>query len=188
MTEHRDYLAPPLDARDLHPDPLEQFRRWFDDARAGGLVEPEAMLVSTLGEHGFPQTRYVLLRGLDERGFAFFTNYDSAKVRELTAHPQVGLTFGWLAQHRSVRVTGIAERLPDAESDAYFTSRPRGSRLGAWASPQSAVIASREELDARVAEVEARFAGVEDVPRPPGWGGILVRPDRLPVLEGPART
>jgi len=179
MTEHRDYDAPPLQPGDLDADPIEQFRRWFGDARAAGLLEPEAVLVSTVGEDGFPQSRYVLLRGLDERGFAFFTNYESAKARELAAHPQVGLTFGWLALHRSVRVTGTAERLPEAESDAYFASRPRASRIGAWASPQSSVIAGRDELDARVAEAEARFAGREDVPRPPGWGGFLVRPERV---------
>lgn len=180
MTDHHDYDAPPLGAGDVDPDPIVQFERWFGEARAAGLVEPEAMLVSTPA----PAARYVLLRGVDARGFRFFTNRDSAKAREIAADPRVALTFGWLALHRSVRVTGRAERLPDAESDAYFASRPRGSRIGAWASPQSTVIADRAELDRMVAGVEARFEDVEAIPRPPGWGGYLVRPDALELWQG----
>ena len=180
MTVHRDYDAPPLEPGDLDPDPIAQFRTWFAEARSAGLNEPEAMTVSTTA----PASRHVLLRGVDERGFTFFTNYRSAKARELEADPRVALTFAWLDLHRAVRVTGRAERLPQAESDAYFASRPRGSRIGAWASPQSEVIPDRSSLDAGVAEVEARFAGVEDVPRPPHWGGILVVPERLEFWQG----
>jgi pyridoxamine 5'-phosphate oxidase len=180
MAEHRDYDAPPLGRFDLAPDPLEQFGRWFADAEAAGLYEPEAMLVSTTA----PATRYVLLRGVDQRGFRFFTNYASAKAREIDADPAVALTFGWLALHRSVRVSGTAERLPDAESDAYFASRPRGAQIGAWASPQSEVIASREELDLLVADTEARFEAVDRIPRPPGWGGYLVRPHMIEFWQG----
>src|SRR4051794_5562998 len=180
MSEHRDYDAPPLEPDDLDPDPIAQFRRWFDEARADpAIVEPEAVTVATTA----PAARIVLLRGLDERGFSFFTNYESAKARELAADPAVALTFGWLALHRSVRVTGVAERLPEAESDAYFASRPRGSQLGAWASPQSEVIEDRGALDARVAEMEARFAG-GDVPRPAFWGGFLVRPHAIEFWQG----
>ncbi len=180
MADHHDYDAPPLDVGDVDPDPIAQFERWFADARAGGLVEPEAMLVATTA----PAARYVLLRGVDARGFTFFSNRESAKGRELAADPRVALTFGWLAQHRSVRVAGTAARLPDAESDAYFASRPRGSRIGAWASPQSEVVDGRAALDARVAEVEARFAGTEDIPRPPFWGGYLVRPETVELWQG----
>ena len=180
MTEHRDYVAPPLEAADLLPDPIAQFHAWCADAQAAGLPEPEAMLVSTTA----PATRYVLMRGADERGFRFFTNYRSAKARELDADPAVALTFGWLPLHRSVRVSGTAERLPEAESDAYFASRPRGSRIGAWASPQSQVIGSRAELDLLVADAEARFEGVDDVPRPPDWGGYLVRPSAIEFWQG----
>ncbi|MGI8624771.1 MAG: pyridoxamine 5'-phosphate oxidase [Solirubrobacteraceae bacterium] len=180
MAEHRDYEAPPLDAAAVDPDPMRQFAAWFAAARAALLVEPEAMLLSTAGAHA----RYVLLRGHDERGFRFFTSYESAKARELGADPAVALTFGWLAMHRSVRVEGTAERLLEAESDAYFAARPRGSRIGAWASPQSRVIADRAELDRRVAAAEARFAGVQDVPRPPHWGGFLVRPETIELWQG----
>jgi pyridoxamine 5'-phosphate oxidase len=126
----------------------------------------------------------VLLRGADERGFRFFTNYRSAKAREIEADPAVALTFGWLPLHRSVRVAGTAERLPEAESDAYFATRARSSRIGAWASPQSDVLDSREELDLLVADAEARFEGIDDVPRPPGWGGYLVRPHALEFWQG----
>jgi pyridoxamine 5'-phosphate oxidase len=180
VSEHRDYEAPPLEPADLDPDPIAQFRAWFEAARADrAVVEPEAMLVATTA----PAARIVLLRGLDARGFSFFTNYTSAKARELEADPAVALTFGWLAQHRSVRVSGRAERLPEAESDAYFESRPRASQLGAWASPQSEVIEDRATLEARVAEVEARFAG-RVVPRPPLWGGFLVRPYAIEFWQG----
>jgi len=141
------------------------------------------MTVSTVGDDGRPSSRYVLLRGLDERGFSFFTNYDSAKGRALAQRPYAALTFGWLALHRAVRVEGDVERLGAAESDAYFASRPRGAQISAWASPQSAVIAGREELDRAMAEVEQRFAGVE-APRPPHWGGFLVRPERVELWQG----
>ena len=177
--EHRDYESPPMEPADVDPDPIAQFRRWLDDARAAGLVEPEAMTVSTTA----PAARVVLLRGVDDRGFAFFTNYESAKARELAADPAVALSFAWLPLHRAVRVAGRAERLPEAESDAYFASRPRGSRVGAWASPQSEVIADRAALDAEVAAVEARFDG-RDIPRPPHWGGFLVRPHAIEFWQG----
>jgi pyridoxamine 5'-phosphate oxidase len=180
MADHTDYESPPLDPEDLDPDPIAQFGRWFDDARRADLVEPEAMLLSTTA----PAARYVLLRGVDERGFQFFTNYASAKAREIEADPAVALTFGWLALHRSVRVSGVAEKLPDAESDAYFATRPRGSRIGAWASPQSEVIGSRAELDLLVADAEGRFEADADVPRPPGWGGYLVRPHAIEFWQG----
>ena len=142
------------------------------------------MTVSTVDERGRPASRYVLLRGIDERGLSFFTNYASDKARALAANPHCALTFGWLALHRSVRVEGVAERLPDQESDTYFASRPRASRIGAWASPQSSVLASREALDALFAAAERRFAGTDDVPRPEGWGGFLVRPERVELWQG----
>ena len=145
------------------------------------------MTLATVDADGRPTARYVLLRGLDERGFCFFTNYRSAKARELEANPHAALTFGWLQVHRSVRVEGTAERLPEAESDAYFAGRPRAARISAWASPQSEVISSREELERAVAAVEQRFAGAE-IPRPPHWGGFLVRPDAHRALAGPRRA
>ena len=180
MAEHRDFDAPPLEPDDLDPDPIRQFERWFAQAREAGIGEPEAMTVATTA----PAARVVYLRGVDARGFRFFSNYASAKGRELAADPRVSLSFAWLPQHRTVRVTGIAEKLPDAESDAYYAERPRGSRLGAWASPQSDVLADRAELDARVREVEARFEGVEEIPRPPFWGGYLVVPEAIEFWQG----
>jgi pyridoxamine 5'-phosphate oxidase len=180
MSEHADYTGPALDVGDLDPDPIAQFVSWLDAARSALLVEPEAMLLSTAG----PQSRYVLLRGVDAEGFRFYTNYTSAKARELAADPSVAVTFGWLPMHRSVRITGTAEPLPEAESDAYFASRPRGSRIGAWASPQSEVLADRATLDRLVRTVEARFAATEDIPRPPTWGGYLVRPRTIEFWQG----
>jgi pyridoxamine 5'-phosphate oxidase len=175
---HHDYVAPELD--EVDPDPLAQFAAWFADAAAAGIPEPEAMVMSTAGAHA----RVVLMRGADGEGFRFYTNYASAKARELDADPAASLTFFWAPLHRSVRIEGIAERLPVAENDAYFAGRPRGSQIGAWASPQSEVIPDRAFLDARVAEIEARFAGVEPVPRPPDWGGFLVRPQTIEFWQG----
>ncbi len=179
-----EYSSRGLDVTDLDPDPLAQFRRWYDEAEAAGVWEPNAMVVATVGADGAPDARYVLLRGLDaEHGFQFFTSYESAKARQLAAHPSAALTFGWLDLHRQVRVTGPARRLPQEHSDAYFASRPRGSRVGAWASPQSEVLESRSCLERRVAEVEERF-GAGDVPRPPGWGGFSVIPVAIEFWQG----
>jgi pyridoxamine 5'-phosphate oxidase len=183
--ERRDYEGLHLDRSDLGPDPIEQFRDWLAAAREAGIYEPEAMTVSTVDQDGRPSARYVLLRGLDERGYCFYTNYESAKGRALAAHPYAALTFGWLEIHRSVRVEGTVERLPDAESDAYFAERPRAARISAWASPQSEVIGSREELERAAAAIEERFAGGA-IPRPPHWGGFLVRPERVELWQGRA--
>ncbi len=180
----RDYAGRPLDPADAARDPIAQFERWYADATDAGVVEPNAMVLATVDAAGRPQARHVLLRGLDDAGFRFYTNRASAKAAELEAHPAVGLTFGWLEVSRAVRVTGHAHRLDDASSDAYFASRPRASRLGAWASPQSAVLASRADLDERLAEAERRFAGVQDIPRPPFWGGYLVVPDAVEFWQG----
>jgi pyridoxamine 5'-phosphate oxidase len=179
----REYEARGLDVGDLDPDPIVQFQRWFDDARAAAVVEPWAMTVSTADRDGRPSARIVLVRGADERGFAFYTNYDSAKAADLEANPAVALTFGWLEIHRQVRITGTATRLPPEESDAYFASRPVGSRLGAWASPQSRVLADREELERSLHEARERF-GDGDVPRPPNWGGYLVRHETVEFWQG----
>jgi pyridoxamine 5'-phosphate oxidase len=181
--ERREYAGAELDPATVAADPIVQFRAWFDAARDAGIYEPEAMTVSTVDAGGRPASRFVLLRGLDERGLSFYTNYESAKGRALAANPYAALTFGWVAIHRSVRVEGPVERLPAAESDAYFAARPRGAQLGAWASPQSTVIAGRDQLDRALADAEERFAG-RDVPRPPHWGGFLVAPERVEFWEG----
>jgi len=182
-TLRHEYDTHGVDVHGLDPDPLVQFGVWFEEAAAEGIYEPHAMTLSTVGEDGMPSGRYVLLRGVDDQGFRFFTSYRSAKGRDLDATGRAALTWGWLEQHRSVRATGPVHRLDAAESDAYFASRPRGSQIAAWASPQSEVIASRAELDRRVAEAEARFAG-RDVPRPEHWGGYLLAPVAIEFWQG----
>jgi pyridoxamine 5'-phosphate oxidase len=181
--EREDYWGGPLDPGDVDPDPIVQFRRWFSEAAGAGLRQPEAMTLATVDAEGRPHSRYMLLKSVDDRGFCFYTNYTSAKARDLAERPHAALTFGWLVMHRSVRVEGIAQRLPEDESDAYFGSRPRDSQIGAWASPQSALLDSRRALDRSALEAQQRFEGV-DVPRPPHWGGFIVRPERVEFWQG----
>ena len=179
----RDYESRGIDIADLDPDPVEQSRKWVDDAIAAECVEANAMTLSTVDPDGRPESRYVLLRGLDERGFWFFTNSESAKGRALAANPHGALTLAWLQLHRQLRVTGFVQPLPDELSDAYFARRSRDSQIGAWASRQSSVIASREALDEAVAEYERRFEG-QDVPRPPFWRGYALQPDAIEFWQG----
>ena len=167
------YETAGLDRGDLCDDPLTQFTAWYDDAATAGVSEPNAFTLSTVDASGRANARVVLARGADSRGIVFFTNYSSAKSREASAAPSVSATFAWLDLHRQVRLRGDVERLSNPESDDYFASRPRESQLGAWASEQSRPITSREELEARFADVSRRFAGVE-VPRPEHWGGWLL--------------
>jgi pyridoxamine 5'-phosphate oxidase len=170
--------ARPLHAHDLDADPFVQFQHWFDDAREHEQLQADAMVVATSTPDGRPSARMVLLRGVDGRGFCFYTNFDSRKGEELAANPHAAIALHWPEVLRQVRATGRVERVSDAESDAYWYARPRESRISAWASAQSEPIATREELEAHVAELEARFAG-GDVPRPDGWGGFRVVPDEL---------
>jgi pyridoxamine 5'-phosphate oxidase len=179
-----EYQTRGLEEADVDRDALAQFRRWYAEAEAAGLFEPNAMVVATVDAAGVAQSRYVLLRGLDaEHGFQFFTNFDSAKGRELAARPLASLTFGWLDLHRQVRAWGAVRRLPDALSDAYWAGRPRASRISAWASPQSQVLPDRAALDRRVREVAERFGG-SDVPRPPFWGGFALAPEGVEFWQG----
>ncbi|WP_101525412.1 pyridoxamine 5'-phosphate oxidase [Nocardioides houyundeii] len=164
-------------------DPFEVFRGWFDETVAAGLHEPNAMVLSTVSAQGRPSSRMVLLKGFDERGFVFFTNRGSRKGIELAGAPHCALLFPWHPLERQVRVTGEAWSLPPDEVTAYFATRPRGAQLGAWASHQSDPVASREELEAAYAEVEARFTGVQ-VPVPPMWGGYRVRPLTVEFWQG----
>jgi pyridoxamine 5'-phosphate oxidase len=168
-----------------HEDPIEQFRGWFEDASASGLLMPEAVALATATPAGAPSVRMVLLKGVDERGFRFFTNYESRKADELEANPRAALCFHWSVLERQVRIEGDVERLSPEESDAYFRTRERGSRVGAWASDQSRPIADRAALETKVADVEGRFAGKE-VPRPPFWGGYRLRPRRIEFWQGRA--
>ena len=171
-----------FDERDVEADPFAQFARWFDQAVAAGVPEPEAMCLATARD-GVPSARMVLLKGVDARGFAFFTNYRSPKGRDLATNPQAALVWRWHAQQRQVRATGAVERVDDAESDAYFATRARGSQISAWASPQSTVLADRAELEREVAAVEARFAGLA-VTRPTWWGGFRVVPSAVEFWQG----
>lgn len=171
-----------LDAGHLHPDPAVQVQAWVDEAAAAGVHEPTAMVLATVDAEGQPSVRAVLLKGLDARGAVFYTNYESAKARDLEANPRAALALVWPALYRQVRIAGTVTRTSAQESDAYFASRPPGSRIGAWASPQSAVIADRTELEARVAEVAARHP--DGLPRPAHWGGYRVSLDRVELWQG----
>jgi pyridoxamine 5'-phosphate oxidase len=171
-----------MNLEDLAPDPLEQFHRWFEDARAEGLDLPEAMALATATADGHPSARMVLLKGVDERGFLFFTNYESRKGLELAENPRAALVFHWAHDpRRQVIAAGTVERLPPEESDAYFRTRPLGSRLGAWASRQSEVIPDRETLEGAFAEAEARYG--DGPPLPPWWGGYVLAPERVELWQ-----
>ncbi len=180
----REYAVGGLDESDLTPDPIAMFRRWLHDATVASLHEPNAMVLATVSGDGLPSSRMVLLKGLDDRGFAFFTNYQSRKADELAANPACALLFPWHALERQVRVEGRATRLSAEENAAYFGSRPRASQIGAWASPQSQVVASRTALDERYDAAAARFGEDGDVPVPPYWGGYRVAPEAVELWQG----
>ena len=171
----RTYETSGVDVDDLGPDPVVAFGRWFADAAAAGVAEPNAMVLATAGADGTPAARTVLLKGYDGRGLRFFTNLGSAKADDLAANPRAALVFPWHQVGRQVRVTGAVVGLGRDEVEAYFATRPRDAQVGAWASPQSQVVASRAALDAALAEVEARVPA--EVPAPPGWGGFRVLPE-----------
>ncbi|HKH75803.1 MAG TPA: pyridoxamine 5'-phosphate oxidase [Rubrobacteraceae bacterium] len=178
-----EYRGASLNESDLDPNPVEQFRRWFDEALAANLHEPNAMTLATASPDGQPSARIVLLKGYDERGFVFYTNHEGRKARELTENPRCALLFYWGELGRQVRIEGAAARVPDEEADAYFASRPRGSRLGAWASAQSREVGGRRALEDRLRELELAYEGRE-VPRPPYWGGYRVEPEAFEFWQG----
>lgn len=178
--EHTDH---PLRRRDLADDPLEQFLHWYQEAQGSGLRYPNAMAVATATADGRPSVRMVLLRGVDERGFVFYTNLESRKGRELAENPRAALLFYWEPLERQVRIEGRVELVTSAEADAYFATRPKGSQISAWASRQSEPIDSREELERRLAEFAERF-GSGPVPRPAYWGGYRVVPDAYEFWQG----
>jgi pyridoxamine 5'-phosphate oxidase len=173
---------PPLRRSELPEDPIEQFREWYERALAEAPLA-QAMTLATVDAEGTPDARMVLLKGFGPDGFRFFTNYESAKGRQLESEPRAALVVYWRELDRQVRARGTVEKLGEADSDDYFATRPRDSQLGAWASPQSEPLPSREELDARVRELEARFEGRE-VPRPAFWGGYLLRPRTVEFWQG----
>jgi pyridoxamine 5'-phosphate oxidase len=179
----KEYLRAGLKESEADPDPIAQFRRWFDETLAANLHEPNAMTLATAALDGRPSARIVLLKGFDERGFVFYTNYEGRKSRELEANPNCALVFYWGELERQVRVEGHASRVTESESDEYFGSRPRGSRLGAWASEQSQPVGDRAALEERLRELEAEYEGRE-VPRPPFWGGYRVEPGVIEFWQG----
>jgi pyridoxamine 5'-phosphate oxidase len=178
----REYGLAGLSEGDLAANPIDQFRLWLDQAMTVDPKEFTAMTLATADREGRPSARVVLLKGVDERGFVFYTHYDSRKGRELLENPRAALVFYWSAQDRQVRVEGTIEKTSRAESEAYFASRPLGSRVGAWASPQSRRISGREELERKVREAGERFG--EDVPLPPEWGGFRVHPETIEFWQG----
>jgi pyridoxamine 5'-phosphate oxidase len=179
----REYERAGLSEGELAADPVEQFRLWLDQAMAADPQEFTAMTLATADREGRPSARVVLLKGVDERGFVFYTNYESRKGRELQENPRAALVFYWGALDRQVRVEGTVERTSREESEAYFRSRPLGSRLGAWASPQSRPLSGREEIERRVEEAGRRFPEGE-VPLPEDWGGFRVRPEEIEFWQG----
>ncbi len=178
----KSYERAELDEAASDADPLRQFQRWLQEALSAQLPEPNAMTLATVGADGRPSTRVVLIKGCDERGLVWYTNYESRKGRELATHPHAALQFHWVELERVVRIEGRVERIAEAESDAYFASRPLDSRIGAWASPQSEVIGGRAVLVANAARYSAQF--LLDPPRPPHWGGFRLAPDRWEFWQG----
>jgi pyridoxamine 5'-phosphate oxidase len=177
------YAQSKLDEDTIHPDPIQQFQAWFDQACAANILEPNAMTLATATPSGVPSARIVLLKGLDDRGFVFYTNYDSRKGQELEANAHAALVFWWGALERQVRVEGRVEKVSDRETQDYFHSRPHESQLGAWASEQSQVIPNREVLEQRLADLAQQYQD-QPVPRPPHWGGFRVIPHQLEFWQG----
>ncbi len=179
-----EYSKAELDISHVHRNPIEQFNQWFNEAIKAKIPEPTAMHLATVNEYGHPAGRIVLLKGVENSKLVFFTNYQSNKGKELEKNPACALTFYWIELERQVRIEGIASRIDENRSSDYFQSRPRGSQIGAWASPQSAVIASRQILEERVREMEERFTGNETLPRPHQWGGYEVDPYLIEFWQG----
>jgi len=179
----KDYQLSALDETTVGDDPFGFFGKWFLDAQTAAVSEVNAMVLSTVDAENKPHARVVLLKGLEEKGFVFFSNYSSAKGREIESNPHVALTFFWHELERQVRIEGRIERVSEAESDSYFESRPDGSKLGAWASPQSQVIAARSILEENYTNLGQKYSGVS-VPRPPHWGGYVVIPTKLEFWQG----
>lgn len=178
----KEYARESLEVQNVARDPLVQFARWFQEALNAGFTEPNAMTLATADTAGRPSARIVLLKGYDQRGFVFFTNYDSRKGRDLAANPHAALLFHWVELERQLRIEGRIDRVSAEESDEYYRSRPLGSRLGAWASPQSEVLPDRSELEERLAAFSARYG--DEPPRPLHWGGYRLDPDLLEFWQG----
>ena len=183
LHERYDYSVADLSAKEMADDPIQEFQTWLKLAEEADIREPNGMALATASATGAPSVRFVLLRGVDSEGFLFYTNYESRKARELLENPQASLAFWWPTLERQIRIEGVVERAAAAESDAYFDSRPRGSQLGAWTSPQSQVIEQREILVERLTETVERFKD-RPVPRPDFWGGFRLRPTAIEFWQG----
>lgn len=179
----KEYTRSGLQKSDVASGPIDQFRKWFEEALNAGLHEPNAMTLATATPESKPSARVVLLKDYDERGFTFYTNYEGRKAKELEANPNCTLAFYWGELERQVRIEGCAIRVPEEESDAYFASRPRGSQLGAWASEQSHTVENREKLEESLRELETEYEDRE-IPRPPFWGGYRVEPESVEFWQG----
>jgi len=184
LSRHTDYGEISLEEGSLLSDPMKQVELWLDEADQEGVYEPNAMVLSTIDPDGAPTSRTVLCRGVSPHGITFFTDYTSQKGRALAVHPDVAVVFPWYTLHRQIKIRGSVEKVSEAESDAYFDTRPRDSRIGAWASDQSQPIDSREALEQKVAQATHQFEGVELVPRPEKWGGYLIRPLSIEFWAG----
>jgi pyridoxamine 5'-phosphate oxidase len=180
----KDYSSRMLRREDLDANPMKQFERWMSEAIQAQMAEPHACCLSTCGEDGQPEGRMVLLRGVDQEGMVFFTNYNSHKGKQLSENPRAGLTFFWDVLERQVRIAGVVSRLNDNESDDYFQSRPRGSRIGAWASPQSNIVESRTELNRLMEVTKSAYAEDMPIPRPEYWGGYRLQPLSIEFWQG----
>ena len=178
-----DYIKAALSEEDSHSDPMQQFSKWWDEALASKIGEVNAMTLSTVSTSQKPSSRIVLLKAFETAGFTFFTNYESRKGIEIANNPNVSLVFFWKELERQVRIEGIAKQIDPIDSEAYFKTRPRTSQIGAWASPQSRMIISREALIANERDLEQKFAGM-DIPRPTHWGGYIVIPDLIEFWQG----
>lgn len=180
----KDYRVDTLERHQVCDDPIEQFRHWWKDVLDANIPEPNGMTLATCTPDGTPSARIVLLKGFDQRGFCFYTNYTSRKGQEIIANPQAALVFWWEPLERQVRIEGTVAQMPAEESDQYFNSRPKGSRIGAWASPQSQAIEGREVLAQNQTDLEEQYKNTEVVPRPPHWGGFRLEPTRIEFWQG----
>jgi len=180
----KSYQRAELNVSDLSPDPIDQFNQWWKDALDSNINEPNAMNLSTVSEAGQPSSRTVLLKGISNHGFEFYTNYESKKAIEMEQNPKVALLFFWQELERQIRIEGLVEKVSRERSAAYFQSRPLGSQIGAWASPQSRSIEDRDELDHAVARIEEKFIGQDPLPLPDHWGGYIVKPNLFEFWQG----
>lgn len=180
----QDYKQKSLDIKDVQTDPIQQFKIWFEEALESNLKEPNAMILATSDKTGMPNARVLLLKGFDEKGFVFFTNYESEKGKELSENPKAAMVFNWLDLERQVRIRGTIEKIKEEESTEYFQSRPKESQIGAWASPQSRVIASREVLERNQAYLQEEYKKAFVLPRPEHWGGYCLVPTEVEFWQG----